>query len=126
MAPPQNAKPLTTTTRSDVYPAVSALHALRNTAEGISVLITGAGRGVGRAQAIAFAQAGAQKIIIISRSAHELAEVEGAIKGATSGRTEVLKVRADVTSEEDVRKAFDLAGDVHGTASSCPVSRLRG
>lgn len=126
MAPPKNAQPLTTTKRSDVYPAISALHALRDTAEGISVLITGAGRGVGRAQAIAFAQAGAKKIIIISRSAHELAEVEGAIKGATSGKTEVLKVRADATSEEDVRKAFDLAGDVHGMTASFPILILRG
>lgn len=83
-------------------------------AKGVTVLITGAGRGVGRAQALAFAHAGAAKIILLARSEDELAEVEGAIHEQTSGATEVLRIRADVTNEEDIKKAVELAGEVHG------------
>jgi NAD(P)-dependent dehydrogenase (short-subunit alcohol dehydrogenase family) len=113
MAPPQTAAPLTKTTHHDVHPAISSSDALAGTAAGLSILITGAGRGVGRAHALTFAQAGAAKVILVSRSAGELADVAKEVK-AVNSTTEVVTVVADVTSEASVHDAFDAAGEVQG------------
>jgi NAD(P)-dependent dehydrogenase (short-subunit alcohol dehydrogenase family) len=113
MPEPKTAAPLTATVRHDMYPAISPAHALAGSAEGLCVFITGAGRGIGRAQAIAFAQAGAARVFIGARSEHELDEVEQAIH-ALGGKAEVVKVVLDVTDEESVSRAFAHAGDVNG------------
>jgi NAD(P)-dependent dehydrogenase (short-subunit alcohol dehydrogenase family) len=113
MPPPQTAAELTATLRHDVYPAISPTHALKGSADGLCVVITGAGRGIGRAQALAFAQAGAARVVIGARSAHELDEVEQAIH-AIGGKTEVVKAVMDVTDEASVARAFAHAGDVNG------------
>lgn len=112
---PQLAAPFTKITHNDVYPSISADHALRGSALGLVVLITGAGRGIGRAQALTFAQAGAKKVVLAARSDIELKELAEEIKRASGGRTEVVAARTDVTSEVDVRRLFDLADEeVHG------------
>lgn len=51
-------------------------------------------------------------------------EVEEIIKAdPLCGSTEVLKVVADVSNENDVRRLFDAAGDVEG--KYCRVRRSR-
>ncbi|KAK4703468.1 hypothetical protein P7C70_g2747, partial [Phenoliferia sp. Uapishka_3] len=104
---------LTETTRTDVYPAVSPSHALADSAKNLTgaVVITGSGRGIGRATAHAFALAGAPKIVLTARSGHELDEVEAFIKKDVVN-VKVIKVVADVSREEDVRRIFEAAGDV--------------
>jgi NAD(P)-dependent dehydrogenase (short-subunit alcohol dehydrogenase family) len=65
-------------------------------------MITGAGRGIGRAAAIRFAREGAQ-IVIFSRTASQLTEVATTITNA-GGR--VLMVAGDVSNEADVQRLF--------------------
>jgi NAD(P)-dependent dehydrogenase (short-subunit alcohol dehydrogenase family) len=122
MAPPQLAAPLTSKVHHDIYSSISPSEALAGSAKGITVVITGAGRGIGRAQAIAFAQAGAKCVVIAARSSHELDEVEGEIK-RVAGATEVVKVITDVADEGSVRNLFEKAEDVNGS-SLTPSSTL--
>jgi hypothetical protein len=119
MPAPSRAASLVATLWHDTYPTISPTHALANSAVGLCVAITGAGRGIGRAQALAFAQAGAARVLIGARSAHELDEVEQAIH-ALGQMTEVVKAVMDVTDEASVARAFAHAGDVNGTKTcSC-------
>lgn len=69
---------------------------------GRTALITGASKGLGKAMALALAEAGA-RLILVSRDAEKLQSTAGAIRQA-SGVAEVFRV--DVTREEQV---LDLA-----------------
>ncbi|HLI08623.1 MAG TPA: SDR family NAD(P)-dependent oxidoreductase [Ktedonobacteraceae bacterium] len=73
-------------------------------------VITGAGRGIGRATAILFARKGA-KVVLFSRTEGQLEEVAEEI--AREGGN-VLVVVGDVSSEEDVRGLFAKAIEVFG------------
>jgi 3-oxoacyl-[acyl-carrier protein] reductase len=64
-------------------------------------LVTGAGRGIGRAIALALGGAGAN-LILVARTASELDETSAQIRSL--GR-EVLPVKADVSRREDVQRA---------------------
>ncbi|KAF8581265.1 NAD(P)-binding protein [Ramaria rubella] len=103
----------TATTHHDVYSAISPSKGLSGSAQPLSVLITGAGRGVGRAAAITFSIAGAKKVVLTSRSRDQLDEVAQAIEEAVGqGNVQVIKVVGDVTKREDVERLFDHAGEV--------------
>lgn len=65
--------------------------------EGKSAVVTGAGRGLGRAIALAMSREGA-RTAIISRSAHELEEAAGRMKG------ECFVFKGDVSEPEDVSR----------------------
>ncbi|MBS1794947.1 MAG: SDR family oxidoreductase [Acidobacteria bacterium] len=67
--------------------------------EGKTVLIVGAGRGIGRAAAELFAAADAN-LVIASRNGAELMELE--YKLNTKGNPNVLAVEADAADEQDV------------------------
>ncbi|BGP19961.1 hypothetical protein JCM10213_006737 [Rhodosporidiobolus nylandii] len=108
---PTFSKPLVATNRSDIYDAISPTSRLAGAAKGLSVLVTGSGRGVGRSTAIAFAQAGAKKVVLTSRSRKELEEVKERIDEAGQG-TEVVIVEADLTDEKSVDGVFEQAGEV--------------
>lgn len=92
------------TEHGDTYPFIDPRQA--NLA-GRSVVITGASRGIGRATAISFAQAGASKIGLAARS--DLAEVKTEVLEAArqANRPEPVVVvvsSVDVTKEEDVKR----------------------
>ncbi|GAA6019535.1 hypothetical protein JCM10207_003735 [Rhodosporidiobolus poonsookiae] len=111
LAVPAMCPQLVSTLQHDLYPSISPEHALKDAARGLSVLVTGSGRGIGRAEAIAFARAGAKKVVLTSRSRAQLAEVKQRIEELEKG-TEVVIVESDITSEEAVDKLFAQAGEV--------------
>ena len=66
---------------------------------GKAAIVTGGGRGLGRAMAMGLARAGARVMITSARNQQELAAV--AMQAATIGRGEIRSLVADVTSEAD-------------------------
>ncbi|KAM0755012.1 NAD-P-binding protein [Meredithblackwellia eburnea MCA 4105] len=98
---------------NDIYQSISPLSGLSRAAAGLSVVVTGAGRGIGRSIALAFAQAGARQVAITSRTQAELDEVESLIKADTNVKdTSVVKLVQDVLDEEGFAKAFAVVGEV--------------
>jgi len=73
-------------------------------------VITGAGRGVGRATALLFARAGA-KIVLFSRTQAQLAETVSAIREQGGVAFAVV---GDVAREEDVQSLFEQTQEQYG------------
>jgi len=73
-------------------------------------IITGAGRGIGRATAHLFARAGAQ-VILFSRTGSQLDEAVAEIRHAEG---QALAIVGDVSREEDVHRLFHKARDAYG------------
>jgi len=67
-------------------------------------IVTGAGRGLGRAMTLGLARAG---IRVVATAARERDEIDAVAREA--GRGMVLPVLADVTREADAQQAVDLA-----------------
>lgn len=98
--------------------------------EGRTALVTGAGRGIGRAVAGSLAAAGAS-VLVTARTAEEIEVVAGRLQSAGH---EASAVPADVTEPEQVealvRRAGEELGPVEilvnnaGTSSSAPLSRV--
>ena len=73
----------------DVYPAIDPSTTLANTAAGRTVIITGAGRGIGRGIAHSFAKAGAHALVLVARSEDELNAVAQEVRGVSPHTTVV-------------------------------------
>jgi len=73
-------------------------------------IITGAGRGVGRATALRFAREGA-RVVLFSRTAFALEEVAAEV--VNEGHT-ALSITGDVSIEEDVQGLFQRAMETFG------------
>ncbi|MBI1824560.1 MAG: SDR family oxidoreductase [Nitrospirae bacterium] len=78
--------------------------------EGKIALITGGGRGIGKALAKTFAREGA-KVVICSRSGQELKETEKEIKN--EGKEALIHV-ADITSIREVQRLFKTIKSYYG------------
>src|SRR5689334_9310717 len=98
-------------------PATSADNAFR--LDGKTALVTGAGRGIGRAVALALAAAGAQ-LVLVSRTASELDAV--ADKIASGGGT-ARPLRLDVTRSDAVRDAFAGLGRLDVLVNNAGLNR---
>ena len=72
--------------------------------DGKIALITGAGRGIGKALAIGFARAGAH-VVLVSRT---LTEIEATARESEAFGNEALVVRADVSQPNDVRRMAEV------------------
>ncbi|KAI3391349.1 hypothetical protein diail_7500 [Diaporthe ilicicola] len=100
--------PFTSATPSwhnDAYPAISPQRP-ELSAAGKTVVITGAGSGIGRATAVAFAAAGASNVVLLGRSAGPLNETKSQLPGNISAA--VLPV--DITDEAALNKASAAVG----------------
>ncbi len=73
-------------------------------------IVTGAGRGIGRATAVRFARAGA-RVVLFGRTRETLEEARAQIR-AEGG--DALAVQGDVAHEEDVQALFQHTLDVYG------------
>lgn len=85
----------------DISPGRSDLSAI-----GKNVVITGGGTGIGKAVAIAFAQAGAKSVSILGRRLDRLESSVIAISAAAESNTQVLYRRADLTDRVQVKNAL--------------------
>jgi NAD(P)-dependent dehydrogenase (short-subunit alcohol dehydrogenase family) len=70
--------------------------------EGKRILITGANRGLGRALALACAEAGAGEVVACARRTEEL----DSLVNSAGARAKLTPMRLDVTSDEDVSAAL--------------------
>jgi short-subunit dehydrogenase len=86
--------------------------------EGKRILITGANRGLGRALALACAEAGAGEVVAGARRPEEL---ETLLDSVGERGTKITPVRLDVTSDEDV-KAVAALGRVDVLVNSAGVA----
>ncbi|RFU75827.1 oxidoreductase, short chain dehydrogenase reductase family [Trichoderma arundinaceum] len=87
----------------DISPSRNDLSAI-----GKNVVITGGGTGIGKAIAIAFAQAGANSVAILGRRLDRLKSSAIAISAATQSNTQIIYRRADLADRAQVEDA--LAG----------------
>jgi 3-oxoacyl-[acyl-carrier protein] reductase len=94
--------------------------------KGKTVVITGSGRGIGRAVAIACAKEGAN-IGLTARSIDELNKVKDEIKNLGTGIKVSVKT-SDVTKFEEVEAAFktfhDELGEFNGVVANAGYSRM--
>jgi 3-oxoacyl-[acyl-carrier protein] reductase len=78
-------------------------------------IVTGGGRGIGRAMALGLASAGANVLITAARNRQEIESV--ARDAAEAGAATVVPITADVTSEADCRRVVEesirLFGGLH-------------
>lgn len=94
------------TEHHDSYPEIDPATALKGSASGKVVFITGASRGIGQATAVAFARAGAKAVYITARSEHALEETARRTVEANA-ETECAFMACDVTDPEQVKAAID-------------------
>ncbi|KAF2730588.1 NAD(P)-binding protein [Polyplosphaeria fusca] len=87
----------------DIYPSISPLSTSSLTQPQKSILITGAGRGIGRATALQYAHASATSLTLCSRTLSELSAVAAEIR-AINPRIRVHTHALDVTCAADVQR----------------------
>lgn len=92
------------------YPFID-LDQFKGVLTGSSVLVTGAGRGIGRAIALAFADAGAN-LACVARSISELKTLSSELQSRTSGL--VMTLAVDVAAPEAAANIYDEVMRVFG------------
>ncbi|KAL8900592.1 MAG: hypothetical protein Q9192_000979 [Flavoplaca navasiana] len=90
------------TWHNDTYDAISPQRAELQSF-GKTVVITGAGTGIGRETAVAFAMAGARRLILIGRTESTLSQTRASVQNHSSTIT-CLVFEADVTNERAMGK----------------------
>ena len=80
--------------------------------DGKVAIVTGGGRGLGRAMALALAEAGA-RVVAVDLIAENLARLEGEAAGLADGGA-LAGVAADIRKAQDCRRAIDTANERFG------------
>jgi NAD(P)-dependent dehydrogenase (short-subunit alcohol dehydrogenase family) len=96
---------LSLATHHALYPAIDPETALKGSASGKVVFLSGASKGIGQATAVAFARAGARAVYITARSALDLEETRRKVFTANPD-TQCEYSLCDVTYEQQVRAAI--------------------
>lgn len=99
--PASSGRKFTSKIHNDIYPSINPTQTDLSQA-GKVVLITGAGRGIGRSISLRYAEAGVSTIILTSRTQSQLDEVQTAIKAINSSIT-VHTYTLDVADSPSVR-----------------------
>ncbi|KAL2853961.1 hypothetical protein BJX68DRAFT_254003 [Aspergillus pseudodeflectus] len=130
-APSLNLVSFTKTWHSEPYPFISPTRP-ELSAAGKNVVITGGGSGIGKAMAIAFAQAGAKSVAIVGRRLDRLEATVEEITAANgySSTTQVLSETADIRTLASIsaalQKIVDHVGPIDIFASNAGVLRAQG
>lgn len=93
--------------------------------EGRVAIVTGGGRGIGRAIALGLAAAGANVVITAARNPQETSEVAQSVRDAL-GRDCLLAIAADVTREDDCVRVVDAAIERYGAIHILVNNAARG
>ncbi|KAJ3288792.1 hypothetical protein HK104_007966, partial [Borealophlyctis nickersoniae] len=105
--------PSPTPKHHSIYPAIDPSNPTSNlahSAKNKTIIITGAGRGIGRSIALNYAKAGASVIVLAARTAKQLDAVEANIRALKSDtEIKVLKCACDVTNETSVKSMISTA-----------------
>jgi NAD(P)-dependent dehydrogenase (short-subunit alcohol dehydrogenase family) len=99
---------LTPTWHNDIYPAIDYSNPSLSQ-QGKTIVIIGAGSGIGRESALGFAAAGAKHVVLVGRNEAKLQEVESAI-ATLSKDTKVSVHRADATDEAAIKSVAEAVG----------------
>lgn len=89
-----------------LYPAIDPAMALKGSASGKIIFLSGASQGIGQATAVAFAQAGAAAIYITARSERALQETQNKVLEANPAAQCAYRL-CDVTDDLQVKAAID-------------------
>ena len=95
----------TKTYHHDVYPAIDA-HRPQLSASGKTVLVTGAGQGIGAAITNNFALAGAANLVILGRNSETLNAVKSKVESGKDSTSKVHVYQADITDESRINQVF--------------------
>lgn len=98
----------TPTYHHEQYPAIDPRQGSLD-CSGKLVFITGGGRGIGKAIAVAFAQAHAKGIALLGRTVSTLQDTAVEIQKASDGKTEAFVCTADIMLRDQVQAAMDSA-----------------
>jgi NAD(P)-dependent dehydrogenase (short-subunit alcohol dehydrogenase family) len=111
---------------NDIYPAIDVSKSSELQQPGKVVLITGAGRGIGRSMAIQYARAQVSTLIICARTGSELDEVADRVKEANSAVTvqkEILSVTDGAAVKKLAKKVSDEFGRLDVLINNAGLSR---
>lgn len=114
---------------SDVYPFIDPRANLRDAALGKSILVTGAGTGIGKAIAEQFAVAGASSVIIAGRRAEPLEETRASIALLAPSCQVFVRSGTDVADKASVKTLMDSLPEipeilVHSAAVSLSTAAI--
>ncbi len=107
-------------THHSQYPGIAPGAALKGSASGKTVFLSGASRGIGQATAVAFAEAGAAAVYITARSEKALLET-GARIAEANPKTRCAYMVCDVTDAGRVEAAIDDCVTTFGGMSRTPM-----
>jgi NAD(P)-dependent dehydrogenase (short-subunit alcohol dehydrogenase family) len=85
-------------------------HLMALNLQGKAAVVTGAGRGIGRAISLALGRAGASVVVV----ARTMEQIESVANEITSARGKAIAIRADMAEEGDIRSLFDQVNERFG------------